>query len=72
MVCASYMFEFCVGKDMKKKDIVREVAIGKVATNLCLTLIVKVLKNSVEQGKVVRTLNIIKYYIFSVVSPHDN
>ena len=34
------MFEFSVSKDMKKKDTIREVAIGKVATHLCLTLII--------------------------------
>ena len=33
------MFEFSVSKDMKKNDIIREVAIGKVATHLCLALI---------------------------------
>ena len=56
------MFEFSVNKDMKKKDIMREVAIGKVAAHLCLTLIVKELKISVEQGSVVTTLNIVKHY----------
>ena len=35
------MFELSVSKDMIKKDIIREVAIGKVAAHLCLTLIVK-------------------------------
>ena len=35
--------------------------VGKVGTNLCLTLIVKELKSSVEQGRVVTTLNIIKH-----------
>jgi hypothetical protein len=35
------MFEFSVSKDMKKKDIVRELAVGKVATHLCLTLVSK-------------------------------
>ena len=38
------MFEFSVSKDMKKKDIIREVAVGKVAAHLCLTLFVKELK----------------------------
>ena len=42
------MFEFNVSKDMKKKDIIREVAVEKVATHLCLTLIIKELKTSVE------------------------
>ena len=41
--------------------ILRKVAVGKVATHLCLTLIVKKLKSNVEQGKVVTTLNIIKH-----------
>ena len=35
------MFEFCVSKDMEKKDIIREVTVGKVAAHLYLTLIVK-------------------------------
>ena len=39
----------------------REVAIGKVAARLCLTLIAKELRISVEQGRVVTTLNIIKH-----------
>jgi len=39
----------------------REVAVGKVATHLCFTLIVKELKISVEQGKVVTTLTITKH-----------
>ena len=55
------MFEFNVSKDMKKKDRIREVVVGKVATHLCLTLIIKELKISVEQGRVVTTLNIIKH-----------
>ena len=43
----------------KKKDIKREVAVGKVAAHLCLTLNVKKLKISVENGRVVTTLNMI-------------
>ena len=35
------MFEFSVSKGMKKKDIIREVVVGKAAAHLCLTLIVK-------------------------------
>ena len=35
------MLEFNVSKDVKHKDIIREEALGKVATHLCLTLIVK-------------------------------
>jgi hypothetical protein len=38
------------------------VAVGKVAVHLCLTLIIKELKISVEQDRVVTTLNIIKHY----------
>jgi hypothetical protein len=37
------------------------VAIGKVAAHLCLTLIIKELKISVEQDRVVTTLNIIRH-----------
>ena len=46
------------------------MAEGKVATHLCLTLIVKKLKINVEHGKVITTLNI----LFSVVPqmlPYD-
>ena len=56
------MFEFGVRKDMKKKkDMIREVVVGKVVARLCLTLIVEELKVSVEQGRVVTTLNITKH-----------
>jgi hypothetical protein len=37
-ICGSYMFEFSISKDMKKKDIMREVAVGKVTAHLCITL----------------------------------
>ena len=57
------MFEINIRMDMKKKDIIREEAVGKVASHLCLTLIVKELKNSVEHGRIVTTLNIIKHQI---------
>jgi hypothetical protein len=36
---------------MEKKDIIREVAVGKVAAHLCLTLIVKESEISVEHGR---------------------
>ena len=39
----------------------KEVTIGKVAAHLCLTLIIKELKISVEQDRVVITLNIVKH-----------
>ena len=55
------MFEFTVSKDMKLNDIIREVAVGKVAAHSSLTLYVKELKIRVEQGRVVTTLNIIKH-----------
>jgi hypothetical protein len=65
VTCGSYMHEFSVSEDMEKfnnNDKRRkEVATGKVAAHLCLTLIVKELKISVEQDGVVITLNIIKY-----------
>ena len=56
------MFKISVSKNMEKNEIMREVAVGKVAAHLCLTLILKELRISVEQGKVVTTLNIIKRY----------
>ena len=37
------------------------MAIGKVVMHLCLTLIIKELKISVEQDRVITTLNIIKH-----------
>ena len=46
---------------MEKKDIIREVAVGKVATHSCLTLIGQGLNISVEQGRVVTTLIIFKH-----------
>ena len=46
IICGSYMFGFSVSKGMKKDDIIREVAVGKVAAHLCLTLIIKELKIS--------------------------
>jgi hypothetical protein len=39
------------------------VAVGKVGALLCLTLIIKELKISVEQDRMVTTLNIIKQQI---------
>ena len=42
------MFEFSVSKDMKKKDTIKKVAVGKAAAHLCLTLIIDKLKISVE------------------------
>jgi hypothetical protein len=39
VICGSYMVEFSVSKGMRKKDIVREVAIGKVVAHLCRNII---------------------------------
>ena len=55
------MFEFSVSKDMKERITGREVAVGKLVTHLCLTLIIKESKISVEQGRVVTILNILKH-----------
>ena len=55
------MFESSVSKDMSKNDIIWEVAEWKAVAHLCLTLIVKELKISVEHGRVVTTLNIINH-----------
>ena len=58
------MHEFIVSKDMKKFNNDkrrREVTLGKVAAHLCLTLIIKELKISVEHDRVVTTLNTIKH-----------
>ena len=64
VICGSYVHEFSVSKDMKKNNNDkrrREVAVGKVAVHLRLTLIIKELEISVEQDRVVTTLNIIKH-----------
>jgi hypothetical protein len=61
IICGSYMFGFNVSKNMKNKDIIREVAVGMLVAHLCVTPIVKILKINVEQGRMVTTLNIIKH-----------
>jgi hypothetical protein len=58
------MHAFTVSKDMNKNNNDRrrkEVAVGKVAVHLCLTLIIKYLTISVEHDRVVITLNTIKH-----------
>jgi hypothetical protein len=58
------MTENCCAINVVKQklgDVIREEAVGKVAAHLCLTLIVKELKVSVEQGRMVTTLNLIKH-----------
>jgi len=57
-LCGSYMFEFSVGKDVKKKNNNDKISAYLLA--LCLILIVKELKIRVEYGRVVTTLNMIK------------
>ena len=54
------MHKFSVNKDMNDTRR-KEVTVRKVVVHLCLTLIVKELKISVEHGKVVTTLNITKH-----------
>jgi len=61
IIHGSYMFEFSVNKDMKKiknkfNNDKRRILAYLLA--LCLTLIIKELKISVEQGKVITTLKI--------------
>ena len=48
---------FFFNNDKRRK----EVAVRKVAAHLCLTLINKELKISVEHDRVVTTLNVIKH-----------
>ena len=63
------MHKLSVRKDMKKIDndkMRKEVVVRKLLEHLCLTLLIKELKISVEHGNMVTTLNI----IFSIVSVH--
>ena len=60
VICGSYMFEFGVSKDMKKKFNNGKRRNPVYLLAYLLTLIVKELKINVEQGRVVTTLNIIK------------
>jgi hypothetical protein len=46
-----------INNDKRRK----EVALRKVAAHLCLTLIIKELKISVERDRVVTTLNVIQH-----------
>ena len=68
------MFDFSVSKDTKTMDMTRGVAVGDVAACLCLTLIVKELRNSVVSK--VRCGNDTKYHqtpsiMLSVVFERD-
>jgi hypothetical protein len=59
------MHKFCVSKDMKfffnNDRRRRDMVVGKVVAHLCLTLIIKELKLSVEHDRVVTTVNAIKH-----------
>jgi len=55
------MFEFSVTNDIKKEKNNDKRRLSTFLLALCLILIVKELKISVEQGSVVTTLNIIKH-----------
>jgi hypothetical protein len=51
VICGDYMHEFSVGEDMKKINNdkrSKEMAVGKLTAHLCLTLIIKELRISVE------------------------
>ena len=65
-ICGSYMFEFSVSKDIKKINI-DKIRIPAYLLAYLLTLIVKKLKISVEHGRVVTTLKIIKHLISYLV-----
>jgi hypothetical protein len=59
------MHKFSVNKDMKTNSNNdkrrRDMVVGKVVAHLCLPLIIKELKFSVEHDRVVTTLNTIKH-----------
>jgi hypothetical protein len=64
VICGSHMHKFSVSKDMKKNNNDkrrRDMVVGKVVAHLCLTLIIKELKFSVEHDRMVTTLNTIKH-----------
>ena len=59
------MHKFSVSKDMRKNinndRRRRDMVVGKVVVHLCLTLIIKELKVSVEHDRVLTTPNTIKH-----------
>jgi len=61
-----YMFEFSVSKDMKKINNDKRRILSYLLAS-CLTLIVKDLKISVEQARLVTTFNIIKHKVSFLV-----
>ena len=62
-ICEGYKFEFSVSKDMKNKIITNndKRSIPTYLLAYLLTLIVKILKISVEQDRVITALNLIKH-----------
>ena len=60
-ICGSYMFEFSVSKDMKKKKNNDKMTIPTYLLACLLTQVVKELKISAKQGRVVTTLIIINH-----------
>ena len=60
VICGSYIFEFSVGKNMKKR-----ITVIKGESNISSNTICQELKINVEQVRMVTTLNIIntKYHI---------
>jgi hypothetical protein len=65
VIFGSHMHKFSVCKDMKNNlTMIKgegDMIVGKVVAHLCLTLIIKELKFSVEHDRVVTTLNTIKH-----------
>ena len=61
VICGSYMFEFSVNKDMKERITMIKGELPAHPLAYFLTLLVKELEISVEQGKVVTTLHTIKH-----------
>jgi hypothetical protein len=64
VIFGSHMHKFSVNKNNHNKTNNhkrRDMVVGKVVTHLCLTLIIKELKFSVEHDRVVTTLNTIKH-----------
>ena len=52
-----------IGKKFNNDNRIRDMVVGKVASHLCVTLIIEGLKFSVEHSMVVTTLILIKHQI---------
>ena len=61
VICGTYMFEFSVSKDIKQKNNIDKKIFPTYILAYILTPIVKELRISVEHGRVVTTLNLIKH-----------